>query len=88
MSMRMPAPLRSTRFPLARRAAVAAALTLAGLLAGCAAETGASWPKMTDFSRISQKVLTPKEQEQAIQTMSAEQKSEQAKAIEKIEKNK
>ena len=63
------------------------------MLPGCAAETGGGggggdWPKMTDFSRISQKVLTPKEQEQAIQTMSAEQKAEQAKAIEKIEKNK
>ena len=43
---------------------------------------------MTDFSRISQKILSPKEQEQAVQNMSAEQKAEQAKAIEKIEKNK
>ena len=74
-----------------RGAAIVVALAGAVLLPGCAAETGGAgggWPKMTDFSRISQKILTPKEQEQAIQTMSAEQKAEQAKAIEKIEKNK
>jgi hypothetical protein len=72
----------------ARRALAGTVLAGVCLLAGCAAETGAGWPKMTDFSRISQKVLTPKEQEQAIQTMSADQKAEQTKAIEKIEKNK
>ena len=75
------------------RVVFATALVGVVVLPGCAAETGGGggggdWPKMTDFSRISQKVLTPKEQEQAIQTMSAEQKAEQAKAIEKIEKNK
>ena len=41
---------------------------------------------MSDFSRITQKVLTPKEQDQAIQDMTAEQKAEQAKALKTIEK--
>ena len=83
MPMRRYSASRIARFILA-----AGALASACLLPGCAAETGAGWPQMTDFSRISQKVLTPKEQEQAIQTMSAEQKAEQAKAIQTIEKNK
>ena len=69
-----------------RLVAVAAALAI-GCCGGCAAET-AGWPKMNDFSRISQKVLSPQEQEKAVQSMSAEQKAEQAKAIERIEKTK
>ena len=73
--------------PNRKRAGTAALLVLTVLLAGCAAETG-GWPRMDDFSRISQKVLTPQEQDQAIKTMSAEQKAEQAKAIQTIEKNK
>ena len=78
---------RSYRTRIAKQAMAVAMIAGTCVLAGCAAETG-GWPKMTDFSRISQKILTPKEQEQAIQTMTAEQKAEQAKAIETIEKNK
>jgi len=61
------------------------AVVAVGLLAGCAAET-AGWPQVGDFSRISQKILSPKEQDQAIEEMTADQKSEQAKAIKAIEK--
>jgi hypothetical protein len=68
-----------------RRTYVVAGLLAACLSAGCAAET-AGWPQMSDFSRITQKVLTPKEQDQAIQDMTAEQKAEQAKALKTIEK--
>ena len=70
-----------------RRRGVACALVCAALLTGCAAETS-GWPKMSDFSGISQKVLMPQEQERTVQSMTAEQKAEQTKAIEKIEKNK
>ena len=66
-------------------AGLAAALVLAAFAAGCAAETS-GWPQMSDFSRISQKILSPREQDQAIQEMAAEQKSEQAKALKTIEK--
>lgn len=78
----------SSQLPLRALGRVAAIALVAAttLLGGCAAETG-GWPKMNDFSRISQKVLSPKEQEQAIEAMSAEQKAEQAKAIKRIEKN-
>lgn len=68
------------------RLAAAALVAATMLVAGCAAETG-GYPKMTDFSRITQKVLSPKEQEQAIEAMSSEQKAEQAKAIKAIEKH-
>ena len=68
-----------------RRICLVAGLVTACLSAGCAAET-AGWPQMSDFSRITQKVLTPKEQDQAIQDMTAEQKAEQAKALKTIEK--
>ena len=69
-----------------RLAAFLAAVAIA-CCGGCAAET-AGWPKMNDFSRISQKVLSPQEQEQAVQNMTTEQKAEQAKAIARIEKSK
>lgn len=81
--MTSPGPATSNR----NRVLMAALLSAAGLLAGCAAETG-GWPRMDDFTRIGQKVLTPQEQDQAIKDMSAEQKAEQAKAIQTIERNK
>ena len=71
---------------IARRLLLGGTLAAGCLLAGCAAETG--WPKMSDFSSITQKVLSPQEQEQAVRSMAAEQKAEQAKAIAEIEKNK
>jgi hypothetical protein len=83
--MRLVRSNATARRPLPKAAMAAALLGGMAVMGGCAAETTA-WPKMTDFSRINQKVLTPQEQEQAIQSMSAEQKAEQAKAIEKIEK--
>ena len=70
-----------------RCAVATATIAAAAFTGGCAAETG-GWPKMTDFSRISQKILSPQEQDQAVKNMSAEQQAEQAKALEKIEKNK
>ena len=41
---------------------------------------------MSDFTRITQKVLTPQEQDQAVKSMTAEQQAEQAKALKTIEK--
>ncbi len=73
------------RRSLIRLAGLMAGLVAIGLMAGCAAET-AGWPQMSDFSRITQKVLTPKEQDKAIQDMTAEQQAEQAKALKTIEK--
>ena len=63
--------------------AVAAA---AMVVSGCAGDAG--WPQATDFSRISQKVLTPAEQQQAVQSMTADQKTEQDKALKRIEQGK
>ena len=54
----------------------------------CAAESGAGWPQAGDFARISQKVLTPQEQQQAVRSMATEQKAEQDKAIKSIEQGK
>ena len=70
---------------IVRRLCVVSGLAVAGLTAGCAAET-AGWPQMNDFSRITQKVLTPQEQDQAVKSMTAEQQAEQAKALKTIEK--
>lgn len=55
-------------------------------LTGCAGDAGDGYPKMTDFSRITQKVLTPQEQEKAIRDMTAEQQAEQKKAVKEIER--
>jgi len=51
---------------------------------GCA-DTSTNWPTASDFSRISQKVLTPQEQDQAIKDMSEEQKAAESKARRRIE---
>jgi hypothetical protein len=60
---------------------------VAASLVGCAGGAD-QWPKMSDFSRITQKVLTPAEQQQAVQSMTAEQQAEKQKAIQEIEKRK
>jgi type IV pilus biogenesis protein CpaD/CtpE len=56
---------------------------LASLLAGCAESMPV--PRLPDFSRITQKVLTPAEQEQAIKAISATQQDQQAQAVKTIE---
>ena len=77
---------RVTRHRGALGSALILAIGGACLLSGCAAESG--WPQAGEFSRISQKILTPQEQQQAVQSMSAEQKAEQDKAIKTIEQHK
>jgi hypothetical protein len=70
---------------IARMAATALALAVGVVaVAGCADSAG-PWPKMSDFTRINQRTLTPQEQEQAIKGMSEEQQAAEKKAIKKIE---
>jgi hypothetical protein len=54
------------------------------VLGGCA-DTSSNWPSATDFSRISQKVLTPQEQQKEIDGLSEEQKAAEKRAIRRIE---
>ncbi|KAB2849180.1 MAG: hypothetical protein F9K44_08745 [Hyphomicrobiaceae bacterium] len=56
---------------------------ISSLLAGCAESIPA--PPLPDFSRITQKVLTPAEQEQAIKTISSTQQNQEAQAVKTIE---
>ena len=59
---------------------------LSSLLAGCAENLPA--PPLGDFSRITRKVLTPAEQEQAIKTISNTQQDQQTQAVKTIETTK
>ena len=57
------------------------------VLAGCAGDmTDGAYPKMSDFTTITKKVLTPQEQEKEIQSMSSEQQTQYQKAVKEIEK--
>lgn len=56
-------------------------------LAGCA-ESLPTPPSLPDIGRITQKVLTPAEQEQAIKNMSTTQQDQQAQAVKTIETTK
>lgn len=57
------------------------------LLAGCA-ESLPSPPPLPDFSKITQKVLTPAEQEKAIKDLSNTQQDQQTQAVKTIETTK
>jgi dissimilatory sulfite reductase (desulfoviridin) alpha/beta subunit len=69
-----------------RWAVMAGTLGLAVLAAGCAGDAG--FPKMADFGRITQKVLTPKEQQEAVQGVTSEQQANQQQTIKEIETRK